>query len=315
MDHQLDRACGRVCAMQTLRRLLAIALTAALAVLLAPHSAQARPSDYPGMSAYPTYNAHFWDGPAIGHLGNYVPQGIAYWKPKDALVLSYYDDSNAGSPALLSIRNRLGKKNERKWIKIVGGHAGGVVVGTKYLWVASTDVAEKPYVYRYSLSRLAKAKGGSYLTYDKRYAVAASSYVTLKGGDLWVGQHSTGLLGAMYRYDISKKGNLSAKYKSAMITPNKVQGAVFSGDYVIYSRSYGRTKASTITVTNLKAKKSKNFAAPSMTQGATLADGWYYLLTESGASKYKNNEDGKGRSINPIGKVHYASLSWLKTLP
>jgi hypothetical protein len=52
-----------------------------------------------------------------------------------------------------------------------------------------------------------------------------------------------------------------------------------------------------------------------MTQGATLADGWSYLATESGASKYKNNEDGKGKSINPIGTAHYASLSWLKSLP
>lgn len=300
--------------MRTLRRLLALSLAALLVSLLAPADAQARPSDYPGMASYPTYNSRFYDGPPIGHLGGYVPQSIAYWKAKDALVLSYYDEDYAGSPALLSVRNRLGKKNERKWIKIVGGHAGGVVVGTKYLWVASTDVNDKPYVYRYSLKRLAKAEHGSYLTYGKRFAVAASSYVTLRGGDLWVGQHSTGLFGTMYRYSISKTGRLSTKYTSLMITPNKVQGAVFSGNHVIYSRSWGRTNASTITVTNLKAKKSRSFSAPSMTQGATIADGWYYLATESGASRYKNNEDGKGRSINPIGKVHYASVRGLKGL-
>ena len=180
--------------MRILRRLLALTLAALLASLLAPADAHARPSDYPGMASYPTYNSRFYDGPPIGHLAGYVPQGIAYWKAKDALVLSYYDEDYAGSPALLSVRNRLGKKNERKWIKIVGGHAGGVVIGTKYLWVASTDVNDNPYVYRYSLKRLAKAKHRSYLTrYDKRFPVAASSYVTLRGGDLWVGQHTTGL--------------------------------------------------------------------------------------------------------------------------
>jgi hypothetical protein len=300
--------------MRTLRRLLALSLATLLVSLLAPADAQARPSDYPGMASYPTYNSRFYDGPSIGHLAGNVPQGIGYWKPKDALVLSYYDEDYAGSPALLSVRNRLGKKNERKWVKIIGGHAGGVVVGTTYLWVASTDVNDKPYVYRYSLERLAKAKHRSYLTYDKRFPVAASSYVTLRGSDLWVGQHSTGLFGTMYRYDIGKRGNLSKKYQSLMITPNKVQGAVFSGKYVIYSRSWGRTNASTITVTNLKAKKSKSFSAPSMTQGATIADGWYYLSTESGATTYKNNEDGKGTSINPIGRVHYASVRGLKGL-
>ena len=42
--------------------------------------------------------------------------------------------------------------------------AGGVVVGSKHLWVAGTDVNDKPYVYRYSLKRPARAKHGSYLT-------------------------------------------------------------------------------------------------------------------------------------------------------
>jgi hypothetical protein len=302
--------------MQDLRRALVIALTALLTAVLAPVSAQARPSDYPGMASYPTYNARFYDGPSIGHLSGYVPQGIAYWKPKDALVLSYYDEDSSASPALLSIRNRLGNKKERKWVKIVGGHAGGAVIGSRYLWVASTTPDGRSYVYRYSLSRLAKAKHRSYLTYDKAFAVAASSYITLRGGDLWVGKHTTSSLvpGVIYRYNIGKKGNLAKKYKAAMLTPSKTQGAVFSGRYVFYSRSYGRDNASTITVTNLSAKKSKSFSAPSMTQGATIADGWYYLTTESGASKYRNNEDGKGTSINPITKVHYASVRGLKGL-
>jgi hypothetical protein len=303
---------------RNLRRLLTIVLAATLAALIAPSAAEARPSDYPGMASYPTYNSRFYDGPAIGHLSNYVPQGLGYWKAKDALVLSYYNEDDAGSTALLSIRNRLGTKNERKWVRIVGGHAGGVVVGRKYLWVASTDANDRSYVYRYSLSRLAKARHGSYLTYDsgKRFAVATSSYLTLRGGDLWVGKHTTSdlALGAMYRYNISKRGNLSKKPKSVLITPGRVQGAVFSGKYVIYSRSWRRDRASTITVTNLSAGRSASFSAPSMTQGATIADGWFYLNTESGASKYKNNEDGNGHAINPIGRVHYASVTGLKGL-
>lgn len=302
--------------MRTVRRLIVIILAALLAALVAPVGALATPSSYPGMADYPTYNSRFSDGPSIGHRGGYVPQGVAYWKAKDALVLSYYDEDYSGSPALLSVRNRLGAKNERKWIKIVGGHAGGVAIGTKYLWVASTDVNDKAYVYRYSLSRLAKAKKGSYLTYDKRFAVAASSYVTLRGGDLWVGKHTTGVLtvGSMYRYNITRSGNLSKRYKASMLTPSQVQGAVFSGSHVIYSRSYGRRNASTITVTDLEAGRSASFRAPSMTQGATIADGWYYLTTESGASVYKNNEDGKGYALNPISKVHYASVRGLKGL-
>lgn len=99
--------------MPTLRRLLVIALAAVLAGLIAPGVAQADPGSYPGKSSYPTYNSRFWAGPSIGHLDNYIPQGLAYWSAKDALVTTYYDEDAAGSPALLSVRNRLGKKNER----------------------------------------------------------------------------------------------------------------------------------------------------------------------------------------------------------
>lgn len=302
--------------MRLLRRLLTISIATTLAVLLAPHSAEARPSDYPGMASYPTYNKHFWDGPAIGHLGNYIPQGLTYWKAKDALVTTYYDEDNAASPALLSVRNRLGKKTERKWLKMMPGHAGGAVISGKYLWVASTTASGTPYVYRYSLAKFAKAKHKSYLGYDKAFPVKASSYVTVRGGDLWVGQHtkSDSTAGRMYRYDITKAGNLT--YLSSVATPGRVQGVVFSGKRLIYSRSWDRTKASTITVENLTTGKQKSFAAPSMIQGVTIADGWVYLTTESGASYYRYGEDNRGEktSKNPITSTHYASLSWLKGL-
>jgi len=301
--------------MRTLRRLLAITIAATLAAVLAPHNATATPSSYPGMAGYPTYNKHFWDGPSIGHLGNYVPQGLTYWKAKDALIITYYDDDNTASPTLLSVRNRLGKKTERKWLKMFPGHAGGAVISGKYLWVSSTDTNNQSWVYRYSLAKFATAKNKSYLPFDKPFKVAAASYVTVRGGDLWVGKHTTSdtTAGTMYRYDITSRGNL--RYLASMSTPGRVQGASFSGNKVIFSRSWTRKKASTITVKNLTTGRQKSFSAPSMTQGSTLADGWYYLLTESGASKYKNTEDGTGKSINPITKVHYASLTWLKSLP
>lgn len=302
--------------MRTLRRLIVITLAALLTALIAPAGAHADPGTYPGKASYPTYNSHFWAGPSIGHLGNYIPQGLAYWPAKDALVTTYYNEDDTGSSALISVRNRLGNKLERKRVKIVGGHAGGAVVHGKYLWVASTTVAGRSTVYRYSLSRLAAAKNTSYLTYDKAFSVATSSYVTVRGGNLWVGQHTTSdsTPGTMYRYNISKKGNLSKKSKASMITPGRVQGASFSNGRVIYSRSYGRTNPSMITVVNLTSKRSSSFSAPSMTQGSTIADGWYYLTTESGASFYRYGEDGRGRSINPITLTHYASVSGLTGL-
>lgn len=190
------------------------------------------------------------------------------------------------------------------------------MIAGKYLWVASTTVGKRSYVYRYSLSRLNAAKHKQYLTYDKAFPVATSSYVTVRGGDLWVGRHTTSdaTAGRMYRYNISAAGNVGAKAISSMSTPGRVQSASFSGGHVIYSRSYGRTKASTITVVNLANRRSRSFAAPSMTQGSTIAAGWYYLTTESGASHYRYGEDRKGRSINPITRTHYASVSGLTGL-
>ena len=298
------------------RRLLAVSLVTLLAVLLAPATAQARPSDYPGMASYPTYNSRFYDGPAIGHLGNYIPQGLAYWKAKDALITTYYDEDDTGAKALISVRNRLGKKTERKWVTMVGGHAGGAVVHGKYLWVSSTSVNGLSWVYRYSLSRLAAAKPKQYLTYDKAFRVETSSYVTVRGGDLWAGRHTTSAstAGRMYRYNITARGNLSKNPIASMSTPGLVQGASFSKGRVIYSRSYGRTNSSTITVLNMTSGRSSSFAAPSMIQGSAIADGWYYLTTESGASHYRYGEDGRGRSLNPITRTHYASVRGLTGL-
>lgn len=302
--------------MHTLRRLLVIVMAGWLTVLLAPADAQARPSRYPGMSSYPTYNDHFSDGPAIGHLGGYIPQGLAYWQGKDALVTTYYDEDDAASPALLSVRDRLGAKAERTWLTMMPGHAGGAVISGPYLWVASTTAAGTPYVYRYSLAKVAAAKHQSYLGYDQAFRVAASSYVTVRDGDLWVGKHTTSdsRPGRMYRYDISTTGALT--YRTSRATAGRVQGAVFSGERVIYSRSWTRTKASTITVENLSTGRQRSFAAPSMIQGAAIADGRLYLTTESGASYYRYGEDNGGTktSKNPITTTHYASLSWLQGL-
>lgn len=299
-----------------LRRLLAVTLAAALAALLAPVAAQADPGDYPGKASYPTYNSRFWAGPAIGHLSSYIPQGLAYWSAKDSLITTYYDEDDTGAKALISVRNRLGKQTERKWVTMVGGHAGGAVVHGKYLWVSSTSVNGLSWVYRYSLSRLNAAKPHQYLTYDKAFPVRTSSYVTVRGGDLWVGRHTTSAAtaGTLYRYDITAAGNLSKNPIASMTTPGLVQSATFSNGRVIYSRSYGRRNASTITVVNLSTGRSSSFAAPSMTQGATLAAGWYYLTTESGASHYRYGEDGRGRSLNPITRTHYASASGLTGL-
>lgn len=302
--------------MRTLRRLFVIMLAALLTALVAPAGAHADPGSYPGKVSYPTYNSRFWAGPAIGHLGGYIPQGLAYWSAKDALVTTYYDEDDAGSPALISVRNRLGEQKERKWLKMVGGHAGGAVIKGGYLWVASTSAAGRSYVYRYSLSRITAAEPKQYLTYDKAYPVAVSSYVTVRGGDLWVGKHTTSdsVAGTMYRYNISARGNVGTKVLGTMTTPGRVQSASFSNGRVIYSRSYGRTKASTITVVNLTTGRSSSFGAPSMTQGTTIAGGWLYLTTESGASHYRYGEDGNGRSINPITRTHYASVSGLTGL-
>lgn len=302
--------------MSIVRRTLAVSLVTLLTALLLPGSAQARPGDYPGMASYPTYNSRFYDGPVIGHLGGYIPQGLAYWPAKDALVTAYYDEDSSSSQALLSIRNRLGDKRERKWVKIVSGHAGGAVIAGKYLWVASTGSTGIPWVYRYSLSRLAAAKPKQYLTYDKAFRVTTSSYVTVRGGNLWVGRHTTSdsTPGRMYGYDITSAGDLSTDPIAEMSTPGRVQGASFSNGRVIYSRSWKRNRPSTITVVNLTTGGSSSFDAPSMIQGSAIADGWYYLTTESGASHYRKGEDGDGTSLNPITRTHYASVRGLTGL-
>jgi hypothetical protein len=296
-----------------LKRLAVLAIALGLVGLLAP-TASANPGHYPGYKSYPAYNARTWAGPTVPYLGGYVPQGLAHWSAQDDMIVSYYDDNDGLDRSLLAVVDRLSGK-VKKHVYVLSGHVGGMAVSGKYLWVADT-VGSSSLVRRYSLAALKATKNGGYLGFQDVFRTKASSYLTIAGGDVWVGRFTTefGKGSTMYRYNITKKGALSKNPIATIATPGRVQGAAFSGNYVFFSQSYGRTNTSRITVKNRKTGKSVYLKAPTQSEDITIADGWLYILYESGASFYRNGEDGKGKSKNPITQLHYASVSGLKGL-
>lgn len=299
-----------------LTRFSVLTLVVALVGLMAPTSASADPRPYPGSSAYPAYNSRFWAGPAVPYLDGYVPQGLAYWAAEDDMIVSYYDDNDSADYALLAVVDRLTGR-VKKHVYVLSGHVGGIGVSGGHLWVADSNNGS-PVVRRYSLTTLKNTPSGHYLSFGRGiYSVKAGSYLTVAGGDVWVGLFTTSFSTSarLYRYNITKSGNLSKDPIASIVTPGRVQGVAFSGsDRVIFSQSYDRTKASRITVKNRTTGVSRYISAPTMTQGVVIADGWLYVLYESGATLYRNGEDGKGRAKNPIAKLHYGSVSSLRAL-
>ncbi len=299
-----------------LARLIILVLTVATVGLMAPTAASADPRPYPGSSGYPAYNSRFWAGPAVPYLAGYVPQGLAYWGAQDDMIVSYYDDNDNGDYALLAVVDRLTGR-VKKHVYVLSGHVGGLGVGSGYLWVADSNDGH-PVVRRYSLAALKNTTSGHYLSFGTGiFAVAAGSYLTVAGGDVWVGLFTTSFdtSARLYRYNITAKGNLSKNPIASIVTPGRVQGVAFSGsDRVIFSQSYGRTNASRITVKNRTTGVSRSIGAPTMTQCVVIADGWLYVLYESGATLYRNGEDGHGTAKNPIAKLHYGSVSGLRAL-
>jgi hypothetical protein len=153
-------------------------LAAAAAVVAAP--AQAGAADPPRFRAY---YAAFDRGPALipGHDTSLVPQGLAYWAARDALVVSY-DDSAGGASRIAIVDRASGRRLKTLQLRTTG-HVGGLgMTRSGHLWVANNGK-----LVRYAAASLDGGATGGTITADRSFDVPASSFVGVRGNDLWVG--------------------------------------------------------------------------------------------------------------------------------
>ncbi|WP_186446283.1 S-layer homology domain-containing protein [Paenibacillus cremeus] len=203
-----------------------------------------------------------------------VPQGLAYYKDKDWILVSNYRED--GRPSTLSVVDA--KTNLQ--IKSVNlyqedntpytGHAGGVSVSKSNIWIASGG-----YMHRIPLSSLMQAADQGQLQFVDRFLTSTrSSIATYNNGILWVGEYyqdpdyptdanhkmmstdgkSYGAWLAGYQLDASTDLiPTGAPNLSGAVTPNyilsipgNIQGADFAGDQIILSQSFTRAVTSNL---------------------------------------------------------------------
>jgi hypothetical protein len=269
-----------------LRRVLAV--LAAVAALAAPALAAA--ADPPRYRAY--YDV-FDRGPADvpGLDTSLVPQGLTYWAARDALIISYYD--TAGGPSRIAVVDRKSGRYIKTLLLRTTGHVGGLgMTQSGHLWVATNQK-----LFRYPASTLDRGAEGRTVDSDRTYNVPASSFVGVRGNDLWVGQFERSGTPRAYPYRVDAVGGLK-RAGLAFPVPTRTQGMAVTDRHFIFSRSFGHNSDSQIkSVGRGSAGDGPTLTAPNMAEGMVFAGGEIHVLYESGAKHY-SNADYRVRTIH-----------------
>jgi len=257
-----------------------LTVSACLFALVVPNAAGG--ADPP---RYRTYYDIFDRGDTLipGHDTRWVPQGLAYWPERDALLISYYDGKHAKNSRIAVIRRSSGKR-----IKIVElpekGHVGGLAISATHLWVASSGT-----VSRFTKSNLHTTADGKRLRRAGAHKLRASSFAFATESELWVGKYDSKAGTTAYHYVLGKDGKPHYDGRT-LPAPSRVQGMALAGDKVIWSRSAGRDNDSLLDVRLISAptKTVRGIVAPNMSEGLATARGKLHVLYESGSAIYKD---------------------------
>ena len=206
-------------------------------------------------------------GPIVAGLEQgLVPQGLAYYKDKNWMLITYYHEDK--KPSVLSVTDlstgKLVKAMElyKNETTPYTGHAGGVAVSKNHVWVSSEKSA-----YRIKLEDVEKAKDGDKLIFAEIIPTETNaSFVTYADGILWVGEYarydhrtdsshrmrtrdkmnySAWVAGYKLNADdtidtsrMSEQGKAIPDY--ILSIPNEVQGMTVVGNRIALSQSGGR---------------------------------------------------------------------------
>lgn len=212
-------------------------------------------------------------GPVVpGLKQGFVPQGVGYITEKKWYVISYYS-SNGQNSMLGIVDAETGKFVKGLGINDVGGaqykgHAGGIAISAKNLWIASDS-----YLRRIKLDDIYSAKNGDKVTtVDKISTGNNASFAMYSNGVVWSGEfyeaqdyptdkshqlkakdgmtHNAWMTG--FRLDpqtdtCAFSGKSTATPDYVLSIPGSVQGAtVLSDGRFVLSESYGRNNDSTL---------------------------------------------------------------------
>ncbi|WP_068773584.1 hypothetical protein [Paenibacillus sp. FJAT-26967] len=216
------------------------------------------------------------EGPVVpALLQEYVPQGIGYVKDKNWILVSHY--RKEGKSSLLTVIDAASGKMVKALelyenaTKPYVGHAGGVTVSEKHVWISSDST-----LFYVPIEEIDAAADKGKLTFKGSVATdTRSSFATYADGMIWSGEfsyvkdyptepshhmnnrdeklHKAWVTG--FKLDPATDLLPAAKTSSAkgpvtpdaiLSIPDTIQGMEFNKDGILLSQSYGRNNASTL---------------------------------------------------------------------
>ncbi len=234
-------------------------------------------TEFDDSDLYQQFNQLRIEGPIIpGLMQPLVPQGMAYWKEKDLMIISNYNsDGSAGTLTIIKMDTGILEKVlilENHDGTPHTGHLGGLAVSREHLWIASGSG-----VYHISLNKLFTAENQEKIYLPEIIVTETKgSFATFSDSTLWIGEFTlkngsypvseahqiitpsaTVQLGwlAGYTLDdetdmIGLENTVSGKvYPDFILSiPDKIQGAVFFENKILLSESYGRKNYSRLFI-------------------------------------------------------------------
>lgn len=233
--------------------------------------------------------------------GTDVPQGLAFDGEGGEFVYTFYDNADQHVGAVV-FADAEGNPSAR--VPLAGlHHYGGITLMGELTYVCG---ARKVQVHDTTLLR--QEINDPLMTVP----VLASSTVTSHAGSLYLTAFRKDGPGRMYRYDLETDGRPVATGEEATVPP-QTQGVAFADDdTVFFSRSYGRSRPSTLTRVaaddyrrdgGWTPQNGRDTPLPPMAEGSVIVDGRLHQLYESGAHPYLRHAKAHLLSTLLLGPV------------
>lgn len=228
----------------------------------------------------------------------FIPQGMAYLPENDWILISGYREKGTSLVTIIDAATGILVKTV-DFANPSGtpytGHAGGVAVSDRYLWISSGNR-----VHYVELSKVIAAPDGARLRFAGSTPVdARASFVRVADNTLWVGDFAYGTdyetsphhhlttstkvkhSGWIAGYPLDPATGLipanTPRHKDgwyipqyALSIPDKIQGVLFYEDLILLTESYGRNNAS-----RLHIYRNPMASEPEMEEPVTKAPVWF----------------------------------------
>ncbi len=235
------------------------------------------------------------------------PQGLCVTE-EHILVTSYSTGNHENYGSLYVFDRRTGAYLVTLSMK-KGSHLGGICYDGENLWICHSNyrtIERLDYALVKEIARHQPGRTVELTQKHEEYRVSNSpSCITFFSGKLWIATHTRFFKSIMKSYRYSG-GALEECEEFAI--PDKVQGVAFDEDGHVYlSTSFGRDKSSYIKVyrsaydlSKRPEKPAECVEMPPCSEELAIAGDELLVLFESGAQKYMEGTDGKGKALAPL---------------